>query len=71
MREVRPIGLRGLFSFRGRKRFSASLHGYQISLRGEHWKTITISPVNRDTFINELMEYVEQERSGRATVVRS
>src|SRR3984957_16611229 len=41
MRERRPTGLLGLFSFRTRKRFAASIHAYQITLQNEHWKSIT------------------------------
>jgi len=68
MREVRPIGLKGLFSWRSRKRFSLSLHAYQIILRKGAWKSITISPAERDIFINQLTEHVDQERSRRVTI---
>ena len=67
MKEVKPVGLRSFFSWRGRKRFSLSLHAYQISLRKGYWKSITISPAERDLFINKLMEYVDRERSQRVT----
>jgi len=71
MREVRPIGLRGLFSFRSRKRFATSARGFQITLHGERWKNITVSPLERDTFIRELMEHVEADRSERATATKA
>lgn len=71
MTEIKPSNFMGLISFAGRKRFALSTHCFAISLRKGYWKTITVSPVERDYFLNALISHIDRERSSRATVERS
>lgn len=71
MTEIKPSGFLGLISFAGRKRFALSSHCFAISLRKGYWKTITVSPAERDYFLNTLISHIDRERSSRATVERS
>ncbi len=73
MVRIKTTGFLGLFSvpFPRRRSFSLSSHGYVITLEGEQWGAVTISPSTPDGFINELLERIDRERSERATVVRT
>lgn len=68
MRTIQSSGLRGLFTFGNRKRFSFSLTGYDIFLEGQSWKVISLSPRDRDQFISQLLSRIDAERSRRVTV---
>ena len=68
MRTIRSSGLRGLFSFGQRKRFSLSSCGYEILLDGLAWKIVSVSPKERDRFIAALLTRIDDDRSKRVTI---
>lgn len=70
MIEIKPSNFFGLISFGSRKRFALSNRCFLIKLRRGHWRSITVSPAERDAFLNTLLTHIETERSSRATVER-
>jgi Bacterial PH domain len=67
LRDIKPAGFRALITTRGRKRFALSRKAFEIGLEGAHWRSVTISPADRDAFITVLMDRVDRERSSRVT----
>jgi hypothetical protein len=71
MTDIKPSNVMGLFSFAGKKRYALSARCFQIVLRKGYWKSITVSPADRDFFLNSLISHIDRERSSRATIERS
>lgn len=70
MREIRPIGFRALITNRKRKRFALSTKAVELKITDHHWPAITLSPHDRESFLNHLLEHIDIERSSRATIER-
>jgi hypothetical protein len=70
MVRIEPKGFLGLISFWRFKRFALSSRCYAITLRGQLWTQITLSPSNTHQFIEQLLHNIDTERSSRATDVR-
>lgn len=68
MTRIRQGNIMGLVSFGHRRRFALSAHCYYIDLENQEWRVISISPRQRDIFINQLLQNIDKERSKRATV---
>ena len=66
MRSLQPGGLGALFSIPTRKRFALSRKNVIIKLVNSPWKAISVSPVARDSFVNTILERIDDERSKRA-----
>lgn len=63
-------GAAGLWSFGSKKRFALSRKSVYVYLNGAHWNRVSLSPVQRDDFMDNLLKNIEIERSSRATIVR-
>ncbi|MBU6388900.1 PH domain-containing protein [Patescibacteria group bacterium] len=70
MKSIQPGGLLHLFSFGRRKRFALSSNCLAISLAKGDWRVISVSPSDRQEFLNILLHNIDRERSKRATVSR-
>ena len=68
MTAIRSSGFRGLISLGRRKRFSFSTSGYDILLEGSAWRVISVSPKERDRFIESLLTRIDDDRSKRVTI---
>jgi hypothetical protein len=66
MRALQPGGFWALFSVAHQKRFALSRKNVIIKLASGPWKTISVSPRDRDAFINQILERIDHERSRRA-----
>ncbi len=66
MRALQPGGVLALFSFARRKRFALSRKNVIIKLAGSPWNAISVSPRDRDVFINQILERIDHERSRRS-----
>lgn len=66
MRSLQPGGVLALFSFARRKRFALSRKNVIIKLAGSPWSAISVSPRERDVFVNQILERIDHERSRRS-----
>ena len=71
MKDVAPGNIFGLFSFGTRKRFALSGNCLVIRMNEGTWKSITISPKDKQKFINILLQHIENEKSHRAIKIKS
>jgi hypothetical protein len=67
MEQVRPGGIMSLVTMGWRRRFSLSPKGLEIVVHDFAWKVISISPMNTDEFMMELVERIETERQERVS----
>ncbi len=56
---VKPQGVVSLFSLGGRKRYSLSRHALELKLKNYHWRSITVSPFEKDRFLKLLLDRIE------------
>ena len=68
--KMEKSGFMGLFSHGSKRRFSLSKKGVYVYLNKSHWKRVSLSPVDREDFMESLTKNIEIERSSRATIVR-
>jgi len=66
MRTLKAGGAISLISYASYKRFALSRKNVIIKLANEHWRAISVSPKDRDAFINHILERIDHERSRRA-----
>jgi hypothetical protein len=70
MRGIDKGGVLSLFTTRKRKRFAFSRKSLRIQVSDMMWDEITVSPHERDAFLEQLLAIIDDERSRRATVTR-
>jgi hypothetical protein len=70
MQGIDKGGFMGLFTTKKRKRFAFSRKSLRIQVRDMMWSEITISPYERDAFLEQLLATIDVERSRRATASR-
>ncbi|CAN5142709.1 hypothetical protein BH11PAT4_BH11PAT4_6890 [soil metagenome] len=67
MLSLQPGGIHGLISVGSRKRFALSRRNVIIKLAKGPWKSISVSPKDKELFIQTILERIDGERSSRAS----
>jgi hypothetical protein len=67
MLSLQPGGIHGLISVGSKKRFALSRKNVIIKLAKGPWKSISVSPKDKELFIQTILERIDSERSGRAS----
>lgn len=67
MTSLQPGGLHGLLSVGNKKRFALSRRNVIIKLTKGPWKAISVSPKDKELFIQTILERIDRERSSRAS----
>ena len=70
IKSIRPATVFNLFSFAKHKRFSLSGQALILHLEGHDWRTISVSPHERQRFLDHLLNRIEIERSSRSAVTK-
>ena len=70
IKSIRSASLFNLFSFAKHKRFSLSSHALLLHLENHDWRTISVSPHERQRFLDHLLNRIELERSRRSAFVK-
>lgn len=65
MRKIRPGSTRSLISFASHKRFALSGNCIVIEMDRQRYRSISVSPVERDAFLKDLLGRIDHERSAR------
>lgn len=63
-------GFGSFWSFGSKKRFALSWKSVYVYLNGAHWGRVSVSPEQRDDFMENLLKNIELERASRATIIR-
>jgi hypothetical protein len=70
MIKIEPGNLWSLISLGSQKLFALSCNNLRITLSRGIWRRISVSPQEREKFVNTLLHRIEDERQTRASRVR-
>lgn len=68
--KMHPGKFRNLFSWGKFKRFGLSANCLVIVTEAEFWPIFCVSPKDKQTFINDLLQHIDQERTSRAVLCK-